>query len=443
MSVGSVLPASDLELRALGVQAATAAQHTRFQSETWARRAARLDLRIHVPDCPYTDDTLAELASAGRTVAFLPSEFSSHRTRDRFTQLFPLMGSYAEPPVNGFANGTDTWGWFDYETATDAPLVNLTESDVHDRLDAANLTMLTLDQYIVASQDQYLLTGAYLDQHRSWTRLATRYDGRTIAARFDGDQPESGREDEPPCAGALLVGYDIAATDNGAMLGVRTSTRRAPRNAVWLDLHGRLVQAYLAAGFPRLLGLSEEQYVAGLPPVPDQPTDYRGRLDVPVLVDPRIPWREQATLLGVRVSNHSRRFVFEHVAPETVPRDPYIGWFNSWGTRFPDPVSSIEARSQLAADECGSTATELLAVHAALPDLARTTRYFEAIGEVKTSPTSTDITNRSPGRCLCLYVWRGGPEVGSNQHPIPYSMFRPLVRGSHVTVVQPETEETP
>lgn len=442
MSVASPDQAPE-SLRELARKAATSELQTRLQREIWSRRSARLGLRIDVPPCPYDDAMVADLMDRGRALAYLPVELSSHRTRDRFSTLFPTMGSYAEPPANGFANVRDTWGWFDYETTTDAPRVDLTEDEVRRELTTAGLTMLTLDQYIVASQDQFLLAGKYLDQRRSWVRLATRYDGRLIAARFDGEAPEEGREDEPPMPGALLVGYDVAETDNGTMLGVRTSSGGASRRAVWQELRYGMVRRFLAAGFPAALGMSESAYMAGLPRVPEQPTEYRERLDVPILVEPRIPWRDQADLLGVRVSNHSRRFTFEVVEPDQIPTRPYLGWFNAWNERFDAPVSSVEARSKLAADECGATAAELLAVHTALPDLARTTRYFEAIGEVKTSPTTTDITNRSAGRCLCLYVWRGGPEVGSNQHPIAYSMFRPLLRGRRVTVGPPKTEETP
>lgn len=427
-------------LRDLARGATTAALHTHFQRAVWAQRAARLNLPIDVPPCPYDDTTVADLLHHGRRLAYLPPELSSHLTRGRFTTLFPEMGSYAEAPANGFRNDIDTWGWFDYETATDAPFLDLTEAELLRQLDDAGLAMLTLDQYIVASQDHCLATGRRLDDRRTWVRLATRYDGRTIAARFDGEEPEEGREDEPPMPGALLVAYDITDTDNGTMLGARTSTRLAPQRAIWEELRSRVIRTYMRAGFPKLLGISDAEYLAQLPQIPPQPDEYRERLGLPILVEPRIPWRDQAVRLGVRLSNHSRRFKFEIQDPDPIPTSPYIGWFNEWNARFDAPISSAEARTTLAGDECGGTATELLAVHTALPDLARTTRYYEAIGEVKTSPTSTDITNRSEGRCLCLYVWRGGPEVGSNQHPIAYSMFRPLVRGRRVTLARPETE---
>ena len=270
--------------------------------------------------------------------------------------------------------------------------------------------------------------------------LATSYDGRTIAARFDGDQPAVGREDEPPTPGSLLVAYDLAASDNGGMLGVRTRSATPPLRSLWDELWTRTTDAYLRAGYPERLGVTAADYLDGLPRVPQQPTAYADRFAVPLIVEPRIAWPEQARLLGVRLSSQSQRFSFESVDPSACPDVPYVGWFNAWHARFPEPISSIDARAELADDERGATPIELLAMNAALPDLVRTSRFFEAIGFVMTTPTTEDITNRSPGRCLCMYRWRGAPELGANQHPIPYSMFRPLVRGRDVTTI-PATPE--
>lgn len=425
--------AGDAEVRALAQEPLSADQQTRLHSAIWARRAEVLDLSITVPPCPYDDDALRELRRDDRAVAYLPHELSSHMTRHRFAALFPAMASYAVPPVNGFVNTADAWGWFDYDAATDASWLDLDEPRLAHELAEVGRTMLTLDQYIVAAQDHHLITGIYLDQTRTWSRLATTYDGRTIAARFDGEAPEEGREDEPPAPGALLVAYDLVASDNGSMLGVRTRSARQPRRPAWEDLLARTTNAYVEAGFPSRLGMSTDDYLRSLPGLPAQPEEYAGRFDIPLLVDPRISWQEQAEMLGVRVSNHSRRFSYEPTDPDAIPEDPYVAWFHGWSTRFPEPVSSIEARVSLAEDELGATPFELLAMNAALPDLARTARFFEAIGFVNTTQPSEHITNRSAGRCLSLYHWRRQPEIGSNQHPIAYPMYRPLVRGRHVT----------
>lgn len=429
------------EIQALAAEPLSADQQTRLHRAVWAERSRHLDVPVLVSPCPYDDAQLVQLREEGRAVGYLPHELSSHLTRDRFRAVFPEMDSYAEPPANGFVNAADVWGWFDYETAREAPWLDLDEPATLAAVAAAGRTMLTLDQYIVASQDQFLLTGHHLDDRRSWSRLATSYDGRTIAARFDGTEPEVGREDEPPTPGSLLVGYDLTPSDNGVMLGVRTRSATPPLRALWDELWTRTTDAYLRAGFPERLGLDPDAYLASLPRVPEQPAAYADRFAVPLVVEPRISWQDQARLLGVRLSNHSQRFSFADVDPAACPDTPYVGWFNAWHARFPEPISSIDARAQLADDERGATPIELLAMDAALPDLVRTTRFFEAIGFVMTSPTSDHITNRSAGRCLCLYRWRGGPELGSNQHPIPYPMFRPLVRGRDVSTVPTTSEE--
>lgn len=426
-------PAASAALRAIAAEPLSADQQTRLQRAVWAERSRFLTVPVSVSPCPYDDARLAALREEGRAVAYLPHELSSHLTRDRFHAVFPDMDSYAEPPANGFVNRADVWGWFDYETAREAPWLDLDEPATLAALAEAGRTMLTLDQYIVASQDQRLLTGHHLDDRRSWTRLATSYDGRTVAARFDGDQPEEGREDEPPTPGSLLVGYDLTASDNGGMLGARTRSAVPPLRALWDELWSRTADAYVRAGFAERLGITPADYVAGLPRVPEQPRAYADRFAVPLVVDPRVPWQEQAQMLGVRLSSQSQRFDFATVDPAGCPDVPYVGWFNAWHARFPGPISSIDARAELADDERGAIPIELLAMNTALPDLARTARFFEAIGFVMTTPTTDHITNRSPGRCLCLYRWRGAAELGANQHPISYPMFRPLVRGREVT----------
>ncbi len=426
-------PAGGQTVAAIADEPLSADQQTRLHRAIWAERASRLHLPITVSPCPYDDTQLIELQREGRAVAYLPHELSSHLARDRFAAIFPAMDSYAQAPANGFVNAADLWGWFDYETSREALWLDLDEAATREALAAAGRSMLTLDQYIVASQDQFLLTGHHLDDRRSWTRLATLYDGRVVAARFDGDEPEEGREDEPPTPGSLLVGYDVTPTDNGTMLGVRSRSATPPLRSLWEELWSRTTDTYVRAGYPAHLGMDPADYLAGLPRVPAQPAAFTSRFAVPVVIEPRIPWQEQAALLGVRVSNHSRRFQFDLVDPEACPDVPYVGWFNAWHARFPGPISSIDARADLAGDECGATPTELLAMSAALPDLVRTSRFYEAIGITMTSPTTDHITNRSAGRCLCLYRWRGAPEVGANQHPIPYTMFRPLIRGRDVT----------
>ncbi|MFE0922682.1 hypothetical protein ACFW24_33610 [Streptomyces nigra] len=434
-------PAATAAVHAVAREPLTSDQQTRLHQAIWAERARLLGVPVTVSPCPYDDGQLLDLRREGRAVGFLPHELSSHLTRHRFRSVFPDMDSYAEAPANGFANAADVWGWFDYETAREAPWRDLDEPATRAAVAAAGRTMLTLDQYIVAGQDQHLLTGHHLDDRRSWSRLATSYDGRTIAARFDGEKPEEGRENEPPTPGSLLVAYDLAPSDNGRMLGVRTRSATPPLKALWDDLWTRTTDAYVRAGYPARLGTTPARYLAGLPRVPRQPAAYADRFALPLVVETRVPWQEQARLLGVRLSSQSQRFSFSALDPSACPDGPYVGWFNAWHARFPEPVSSIDARAQLADDERGATPIELLAMNAALPDLVRTSRFYEAIGFVMTEPTTSHITNRTAGRCLSLYRWRGAPELGANQHPIPYPMFRPLARGRDVTTLLATTTE--
>lgn len=415
------------------------AEQTALQREIWRVRGERVGARYAVPQCPYSETELAVITASGGRMAYLPPELASQHARNLLGAIFPLLRCYAVHAGNAFPNTADRVGWFDYDAGIDAPYPDLDERGVRSVLAAAGRELLSLNQYIVASQDSQLLTGQYLDERRTWARVGTTFDGHAIAVRFDGPEMAEGLGDEEPVEGSLLVAYDLHPDDHGGMLGARTTSAGRARD---LDLRWhRQTDAYVAAGFAERLGMTARDYLASLPAFPAQPDAYRGRLDLPLVVETRIPWREQADLLGVVLSSGSRSFEYVPVDDRSRgPGGPYAAWFTTWAQRFPDPIAPADALARLAGDEVGATVHDLLAAQVVQPGLSESGRFFEAIGQIAHGMSHDDfMTDPAVPRVPCLYHWRGRPEIGANLHPVAFSIFRPLVRGTRIATVDPKT----
>jgi hypothetical protein len=346
----------------------------------------------------------------------------------------------------------EPWGWFDYETAIDAPNVETDEADLLSLTRGAGRTLLDLNQYIVASQDSFVLLGRYLDDTDTWSRISAQVDGHLVACRFDGPGPAP--MGEQPAVGCLLVGYDLDSGDRGPVLGGRSSTRvdqaAASRDTTVGyralpvpsltpdDLPGerrRILARYVELGFHEHLGLADDDYISSFPDIGVQPTQYRGRFDVPLLVETRIDWRDQADLADIARGGGSLNLAYRPVDRRSaVLPSPYAGWFTWWGQRFHAPIAPDAARTQLATDEVGANLNELIAFHIAHPELNESGRFFEPLGYVLDGSFPTGLTGFDDDilRTACMYRWRGRPEIGANLHPSAFSVFRPLLRGTVV-----------
>ena len=428
------------------------ADATRVMRAAWAERGERLGTCFDVPDCPFTAKQLGDLADAGRRVAYLPELLATQRGRTQLGTIFPRMRCYSLLADNIVTNDEDAWGWFDYEGVVDAGRLDTDEPTVVGALRAEGLALLSLNQYIVASQDSRQFTGRYLDERRSWVRVGSRIDGRMVAVRFDGAEMADGLGDEEPVDGTLLVAYDVHAVDRSPVLGARSTTvaghrqladpqpadERAPEAVTApddLDAEWRRQgQLHVDAGYHTELGLGAGDYVASLPRPIAQPVAYRGRFDVPVLVEGRLPWTTAAPLAGINISGHSRRFGYEPIDPSAAPPTrPYWAWFSGWGQRFPDPIAPADARAELRGDELAGDVIELVAMHLARPELVARGRWLEAIGSVMPHAKIDNLSTPTDEiRVAGLMWWRGRPEIGANLHPTAYTMFRPVVRGAAI-----------
>lgn len=427
---------------------------TELHRRIWTARGELAGLRLAVPPCPYTPAELAELAQAGRRVAYLPPEVATRATRHVLGTIFPLMDCYSLHPDNEVENLVSRPGWFDYDAAIDAPHLGTDEAELLAAVAAQGRELLSMNQYVVATQDSRLFTGHYLDERRTWARIGIRVSGRIVSVRCDGDEMAEGMGDEPPVPGSLLTGYDLhpefrAPFAGGRSFGVAGAERDvrtepeppAPVRGIhpaqagtrdpdteWQRQAGGLV----AAGFAAELGLSAAEYLESLPRFTAQSPEYRGRFDAPVLVETRVSWERQYELFGIRISPFMAHFP-QPVAtgPDSAHRAaPYAAWFTKWGQRFPGPTSPDDARAALAPDEVGANLQEGGAVVHAFPELVASARFFDLVGYVFPAAAvggevHFDPVERTPGICR----WRGRPEFACNLYPLAFSVFRPLVRG--------------
>ena len=415
---------------------------TTFFDRLWRERARDLLGSDRVPPCPYSADDIREVERRGGRIGYLPPRLASRSGRHLLGLIFPEMRCFSLLADNQVDNEHDHAGWFDYACMVDAPMNGLDEADVRLQCDHDGTRLLTLNEYIVASQDHRLFTGSYLDEYRTWARIGSRLGDRLIAARFDGPVTADGLGGEPPTEGCLLTAYDVAATDRLDILGARATVVGSrsdsavvePASCIESDTadrrreRTRILRLMLDLGFHTELELSQPAYVASIPLVGPSPDP--DRFSIPLIVETRIGWRRQAQLAAVELSQGTRSTEYVAANPRwQCPTEPYVAWCAAWDQRFAEPIAGREARSRLSHDEIGGSPLELVAMHIAHPELGQVARYFEAIGYGSTS-VSAGAELEDSERLPSMYYWRGHAEIGAQLHHDPYPIFRPLVRAA-------------
>lgn len=147
----------------------------------WQQRGAFVSESYEVTPCPYSQEEIAGLEANGNRLGFLPAELAREQARVVLGKMFPkmedlLLVSNVEEnkSVKNIANYS---GWFDYETSTGAPYLDTSEGQLLERIRRDGRRIITLNEYIVASQDNRIFTGDYLDNGETSVRLGTIYEG--------------------------------------------------------------------------------------------------------------------------------------------------------------------------------------------------------------------------------------------------------------------------
>jgi len=160
---------------------------TQVYQTIWQERGKLVGAIYEVPPCPYTQEELTALEQQGKRAGYLPKELATQENRHLLGKMFPNLKSYGVQVNNNVTNDENPSGWFDYETGMDAPYLDTTEKQLIERIAKEGRKLLSLNQYIIASQDNKLFTGPYLDEEATWTRLGSRHEGCVVSADFFQD----------------------------------------------------------------------------------------------------------------------------------------------------------------------------------------------------------------------------------------------------------------
>jgi len=117
------------------------------------------------------------------------------------------------------------------------------------------------------------------------------------------------------------------------------------------------------------LRITEKEYIASLPRIDPQPEQFKGRFDIPVIVDPRLHWSVQCILTAVFIMPNMeyKQGKIRNWGKWKTPEMPYISWMHD-GQRNIDK-SAEEVRRRLAFDERGTTLLEGLGLIIASPNI--------------------------------------------------------------------------
>lgn len=119
-------------------------------------------------------------------------------------------------------------------------------------------------------------------------------------------------------------------------------------NAEWQEQARRLAGLFATA-----LGKTEEEYISELPKFEPQPKQFKGRFDVPIIVETRVPLKRMLELAGI-----NKYFDVDSIrdwerSKFNTPKIPYTTWLNDGSVNLNKSVDTV--RKALKADERGGT----------------------------------------------------------------------------------------
>lgn len=188
------------------------------------------------------------------------------------------------------------------------------------------------------------------------------------------------------------------------------SAGRRAENQGSVDLNfewQRQTKRLIYLGFHRELGLSEEKYLSSLPKFESQPGAFRGRFNIPVLVERRIAPQCQAKLAGLDYYLENLA-VFDWKDDSKgykTPDTPHATWMQDGKKNLKEDVSTV--RENFASDERGATVYDGIALFIAHPEI------------LKDHGIDLPGTSVESDRAPFLYQWYGGPKLSCD--PIGYS----------------------
>lgn len=173
---------------------------------------------------------------------------------------------------------------------------------------------------------------------------------------------------------------------------------------------------FLELGFHNILGIEKGKYKDCFPQFAVPPESYKGRFDIPLLVESRIALQRQHQAAGIVEYINTNRI-------SNVTYVPAVSYaINTHDAQRYRPYSVEDALTYFASDEVVSPYIEVLALHLQHPEI------FEDHGIDAAGSRSEDV------RVPYLFVFLGKPGVGAGWIGSPRSDWGAGSRGNVVTL---------
>lgn len=171
--------------------------------------------------------------------------------------------------------------------------------------------------------------------------------------------------------------------------------------------------------FAKELGFkTKEEYITTLPKFEPQPDNWKGRFDIPAIVETRIPVKRMLELAGIGVYFDPDSIKDWENGKFKTPDKPYTVWLNDGSSNLNKSVDQV--RKSLKADERGANIYEVIALYLRDPKILNH-HYLDV-------PGSQVGSDRAP----YLDRWFGQPWLGHRFVGFEYPFYGSVVAGREI-----------
>lgn len=184
---------------------------------------------------------------------------------------------------------------------------------------------------------------------------------------------------------------------------------KSPENS--LEEEWQRQASKLAGFFAEELGKTKEEYIASLPNFETQPEEWKGRFDIPVIVETRVPLGKMLKKAGIEVYFDTNSVKdWEKNGFET-PDTPYATWLNDGKVNLKKSVDAV--RRVLKSDERAGTVFDGLALYLRNPEILND-HYLDFPGSQVDSDYAPCFSRWGERPLLnCSFVGNASPGFGS------------------------------
>ena len=168
----------------------------------------RIGLDISVPDCDWTEEEIGKpmVDIRGKEVSsmmvYVPKQLTGKEGLILLDKMYPQTANFSAKNGTPILDGHQTTGWIKVEATIDAPNGNTRQKELEDFAKKQGYLGQRLSTYILASQASKDLTGRYLDEANTWSRLlGSRRGGHVFSARFGSGDYLTSRSRHPSLGG--------------------------------------------------------------------------------------------------------------------------------------------------------------------------------------------------------------------------------------------------